>query len=295
MPPAMSRAFGRFACIDWSGARGERLPGIAVAECEGGDGAPRIVLPPGGRFWSRMDAFGWLAAHAMAGADIMIGIDFSPAFPFADRGAYFPGLPDPPADARALWADVERRAAADPHLAATSFVADPARAPCFRLGAVTGERFHAPGRNGRLRLVEQRAASGRPTSAFNLVGAAQVGLSSLTGMRLLHRLQGRVPVWPFDPVPREGPLIVEIYTSIAARQALPGRRGTKMRTIEALNQGLAALGSAPCPGAGPIDDHRSDALLTAAWLRRAAADPLLWRPEGMAAVRATEGWTFGVR
>ena len=38
----MSRRFARFACIDWSGARGERLKGLAVAECEGGDTAPAL-------------------------------------------------------------------------------------------------------------------------------------------------------------------------------------------------------------------------------------------------------------
>ena len=60
-------------------------------------------------------------------------------------------------------------------------------------------------------------------------------------------------------------------------------------------EALAALGSAPAVGSGPIDDHASDALLTAAWLRRSAHDPALWRPEGLSTVAQTEGWTFGAR
>src|SRR3546814_10514255 len=54
---------------------------------------------------------------------------------------------------------------------------------------------------GRLRVCEHgQAAMGlSPQSCFNLVGAAQVGKSSLTCMRVLNRLRGRVPVWPFDP------------------------------------------------------------------------------------------------
>ncbi|WP_204315773.1 hypothetical protein, partial [Stenotrophomonas maltophilia] len=58
-----------------------------------------------------------------------------------------------------------------------------------------------------------------PYSCFNLVGASQVGKSSLTGMRVLHRLRGKVPLWPFDPLPEAGPVLVEIYTALAARAA----------------------------------------------------------------------------
>ena len=54
-------------------------------------------------------------------------------------------------------------------------------------------------------------------SGFNLVGAAQVGKSTLSGMRMLHRLDGIVSLWPFDPLPEHGPVLVETYTTIAAR------------------------------------------------------------------------------
>ena len=36
---------------------------------------------------------------------------------------------------------------------------------------------------------------------------------------VLHRLRGRIGLWPFDPVPEDGPLFVEIYTALAAREA----------------------------------------------------------------------------
>src|SRR3546814_5135552 len=88
-------------------------------------------------------------------------------------------------------------------------------------------------------------------------------------MRVLHRLAGRVAVWPFDAAPPRGPLIVEIYTSLAARDAGRPKGRSKMTTIAALNAALTnpAIGSAPVPGDGAIDDHGADALLTAAWLR----------------------------
>ena len=60
----------------------------------------------------------------------------------------------------------------------------------------------------------------RPYSNLNLVGAAQVGKSSLTGMRLLHALGRRLPIWPIDAVPAHGSLIVEIYTTIAAMSSI---------------------------------------------------------------------------
>jgi hypothetical protein len=284
-------SFDAFACIDWSGAVGERLKGIAIAECAAGREAPELVAPPRGR-WSRQDVLEWLIAQAPR--RMLIGLDLSPSLPFADEGAFFPGEDGSPPDARALWAYVEARSAHEPHHAVSQFVAD--HAPHFRIGRATGARFRTAG-NGRMRATElaARALGVRPYSCFNLVGASQVGRSSLTGMRVLHRLAGRVPFWPFDPVPAKGALLVEVYTSIAARRAgVTG--GTKLRSIEALNTALAApaVASAGVAGAGPIDDHSSDALLTAAWLRRAANDPALWQPGDMEAIRATEGWTFGV-
>lgn len=116
-------------------------------------------------------------------------------------------------------------------------------------------------------------------------------------MRVLHWFGGVIPVWPFDPPPRAGPLIVEIYTSIAAIAAGRRRGRTKMTSVEALNEALAApaIASAPVARSGPIDDHRSDALLTAAWLRTHAARPDLWSPAALTPdLACTEGWTFGV-
>lgn len=289
------RRFTRFACIDWSGAKGERLGGIAVAEC-GAEGAPTLV-PTHGKRWSRQAVLDWLLACAMGEANMLIGIDFSAALPFADAGAYFPGHPGSPSDARALWRYIDEHCADDPHLAATSFVHHAAIAPYFRIGSKTGERFASADRNGRLRRVERHAASGNPASCFNMVGAKQVGKSSLTGMRLLHRLGGRVAVWPFDAVPDRGPLLVEIYTSIAAIAAGRPRAAAKMRSVEAMNLALGALDGGQFVGKGPIDDHKSDAIVTAAWLRRNAPRPELWQPEGLhqpVPVAHTEGWTFGV-
>ena len=230
-------------------------------------------------------------------ADTLVGLDLGLSLPFADAGAFFPEWPASPPDAPALWALVERLAAADPHLAAGGVVDHLEVARYFRRhGGRGGDRFGGrPG--GRLRVTElaQARLGCRPSSNFNLVGAAQVGKATLTGMRVLHRIRPHLPVWPIDPVPPTGSLVVEIYTTIAAIAAgrPPGR--SKMRDHAALDAALVRIGSAPSGGTGAIDDHRSDALLTAAWLRHAAPDPGLWSPPDLDAVRATEGWTFGAR
>ena len=229
--------------------------------------------------------------------ETLVGLDLSGSMPFADMGAFFPGWGESPADARALWALVERHSAADRHFAAMGFVDHLEASRYFRRhGGRRGDRF-GDGSQGRFRVTEdaQRALGCRPYSNLNLIGAAQVGKSSLTGMRVLHRLDGQLPLWPFDAMPETGSLVVEIYTTIAAIAAgrAPGR--SKMRSYAALNDALANLGSPPVSGDGAIDDHASDALLTAAWLRKVHEDPTLWHPPGLDAVRMTEGWTFGAR
>jgi hypothetical protein len=284
--------FTRFAAIDWSGAQGHRHKGIAVAVCETGDAAPVLVAPSSASTWSRDDVLDWLLDQAMP---MLIGLDLSPAFPFVDEGGYFPGAPDSPPDARALWKMVDDISAADPHLAVSSLLTDPEIRRHFRQHRDCGDLF--PGGAGRMRVCEhgQRAMGLSPSSCFNLVGAAQVGKSSLTGMRVLHRLAGHVPVWPFDPVPSQGPLIVEIYTTIAARAAGIRKGLSKIRDAAALDVALAAIGSDPHAPLARYDDHATDAILTAAWLRANADRPELWRPAAMTShIAQTEGWTFGV-
>ncbi|SFP61643.1 hypothetical protein [Sphingomonas rubra] len=280
--------FTRFACFDWSGAAAERPAGIALAVA-GSEGPPRLVE----RRWSRPDALAWLRDVAGAGEPMLIGIDFSPALPFVDAGCYFPGWSRTPPDAVGLWALVEAMSADDPHLGIASFLCDAQVARYFRQhGSRLGDRFGERG-GGRLRIVERRTPGA--ASCFNLVGASQVGKASLTGMRLLHALRGTLPIWPFDPLPPRGPVLVEIYTTIAARAAgiAPGR--SKVRDTDALRLGLARLGSPDHPPLARYDDHATDAILTAAWLRTVAHDAALWAPAALTpAIAATEGWTFGV-
>lgn len=275
--------FDRFIAVDWTGAVGERHRAIAVAECDAGDGAPALVRP--GHRWSRSEVFAWVEAIAARGERALIGFDFSFSLPFSDADGFFPGDASP-ADAATLWVEVDQIAAADPHDAAHTYIAH--RRQHFWLGAADGPK--AP--RARLRAVEQVWASkrrGTASSVFALVGAAQCGKASLSGMRLLARTH--IPVWPFAPVPTTGPVIVEIYCRTFAADA--GVRG-KIRDRVTLDAALARLGSAPAAVPDAFADHIGDALISAAGMRVAAADRTTWTPAGLDAVRTTEGWTFGV-
>lgn len=285
--------FTRFIAIDWTGAKGEHHASIAVAECRAGSGTPALIRP--GSRWSRGEVLDWIAAIALGGERALIGFDFSFSLPFADAGAFFPGDATSvdtspaasPADARALWAEVDAVAGADPHLEAHSYIAH--RRPHFWLGAADGDKAA----RARLRAVEKVWAAkrrGAASSVFALVGAAQCGKASLSGMRLLHRLG--LPVWPFDPLPASGPAIVEIYCRTFAADA--GVRG-KIRDRATLTAALAQLGSAAADVPAAFSDHIGDALISAAGMRAAATIPDYWRPPAMSAdIAAREGWTFGI-
>lgn len=276
--------------IDWSGAVGERHPGIAVA-LAGTDGPPALRHQQGG--WSRPDVADLLQYDLPA--NTLVGLDLGISLPHADAGAFFPGWEESPPDAISLWALVERICRDDPHLSASSLVDHPQASRYFRRhGGREGDMFG--GGRGRFRLteIEQARQGCKPYSNFNLVGAAQVGKSSLTGMRMLHALRGSLPVWPVDSLPEHGPVVVEIYTTMAAIAAGRSAGRAKMRSFDDLNAALAGLGSEPVQGSGPIDDHASDALLAAAWLRDVAHETALWQPRSMTPkIAATEGWTFG--
>jgi len=288
--------FHHFLAIDWSGAVGERHRGIALGLCIEGHTAPRSIVLD--RPWSREDVLAYLLNDLPA--HTLVGMDLGISLPFADAGAFFPGWNDSPDDAPSLWALVDEICTRDPHLSASSFVDHAIASRYFRRhGGREGDRFQlpdAPDRRGRLRIAEQAQAEMgcKPTSNFNLVGAAQVGKSSLTGMRMLHRLRGHIPVWPIDPLPDRGPVIVEIYTALAAIAGGRIAARAKMTDYAALNDALAGIGSQGVTDRGPVDDHTADALVTAAWLRANAHRAELWRPRKMTPeVARTEGWTFG--
>ncbi len=278
--------FAATVAIDWSGAKGRRHKGIAVAEARG-DEAPRLVRPD--HIWSRADVLDWLLERA-ALEPTLFGFDFSFAPPFVERGAYLPGEAAVPNEARAFWAYVDDLAP-DEDLGAASFLEQVHRKH-FYFGIADGVK--ADFVFFRQCDAALNATGGRKTaSAYDAIGAAQVAKASFSGMRLLHHLDGRVAIWPMDPLQRGASAVVEIYTRIYIRNA--GLPGNKIRTAAELDLALSALGSKPARLGHDPTDHQSDALVTAAGMRAHLTHPRAFAPAGLTDhIARTEGWTFGV-
>ena len=281
------KQFASFVAIDWSGAKGKMHKGIAIAEARG-EAAPRLVRP--GHIWSREEVLHWLLRRA-AKEPTLFGFDFSFAPPLMERGEYLPGEPEVPKTAREFWAYVDSRCD-DEDLGAASFL-EFAHRKHFYFGIADGVKSHFV----RFRQCDARlnAQGGRKTaSAYDAIGAAQVAKASFSGMRFLHRLDGKVAIWPMDPLPAQGSAIVEIYTRIYLRRA--GLSGVKLRSRAALNRALKGLGSPPARLRFEPNDHQTDALVTAAGMRLlATTEPRAFDPEGLTPdIARAEGWTFGV-
>jgi hypothetical protein len=278
--------FEAYVAIDWSGAKGRRHKGIAIAEARGDD-APRLVRP--GHIWSREEVLNWLLERA-AEKPTLFGFDFSFAPPFAERGAYLPGEVGVPTDARNFWAYVDKNSD-DEDLGAASFL-ERAHRRHFYFGIKDGVKADFM----HFRQCDQRlnAMGGRKTaSAFDAIGAAQVAKASFSGMRLLQRIDGKVPIWPMDQLAGQRSAVAEIYTRIYLRNA--GMSGKKLRNRTDLDQALAGLGSKPARLGFEPNDHQTDALVTAAGMRAHADNPLAFAPVGLTIELAqTEGWTFGI-
>ena len=284
--------FEKYVAIDWSGSRGPVFnPKIQVAEYDPANRMVAIVRSPfaDGR-WSRAGVFQqmqrWFREHR-----VLIGFDFAFAYPYVDRGAYFPGQPAPPADVHQLWATVEQVCGPE-----NNFYGG----PFYRGAASPFSRFHLchdfVGANyeERFRVTDQRAVNAarrHPSSVFRCVGPNQVGPGSVAGMRFLYAVhQGRIAtIWPFDAPDRT--TMVEIYPRLFLNHAenIRGNRPNTATVAELVECYGATLQGAP----GPWTDDERDALVSAAGMGWFANQPPTWQAPKYAATQ--EGWIFGVQ
>ena len=291
IPPSAVSAFDRYVGVDWSGATGRNYSGIAVAECGKGAEPPVLVAPPG-RNWRRTDFVDWMAAQAGQRKRLLVGIDCAFALPAAMAGQ----LLGDDYTAPALWAHIDAICADAPDFFGGPFAEHEHHRSHFWH---RGPRPAAFAEYHRATEHACKAAGlGSPESPLKLVGARQVGKGGLAGMRVLHalktRLREKFAVWPFDAPEKADIVCIELYPRLFMKMAKHGNG--KVRTVEALDRCLTALGSAP--SAVPpqtLSDHETDALVAAAGLRFIGGDRAVWSPVSMdsLALRA-EGWIFGV-
>jgi hypothetical protein len=278
--------FDTYVAIDWSGAEG-RYEGIAIARCEPGDGAPRLVAPEAAR-WTRSAVAGWLDAELKSGRRLLIGLDLAFGMPFEPDIGYAGAAQA--TDIFALWDAIEVASAAAPDFGCAPVIAHRDFGPLYWR---QGKRP----RDWRLRQRRSEAACAaatgtRPECVFKLIGAKQVGKASLTGIRVLRDVRARnrdcVAVWPFEPVAGKSAL-VEIYPTLFRKQAAHGL--SKLRTRAELNAALRHFDTRALRGRGELSDHDTDALISAAGMRYMAGDGL---PAPADSHIRREGWIFGV-
>ncbi|MBM3532450.1 MAG: hypothetical protein FJX60_05360 [Alphaproteobacteria bacterium] len=277
--------FACFVALDWSGAR--QANGIAVAVCTPGRGVPRLVPPPGGRRWSRLQALEWVS-DLVARERAPIGFDFAFSLPFVLAQRYFTHA-DP--SVQDLWALVEEVGGEASDLWGGGFAGDARYASDFWRSGRQPRTYRDPHR--ATDQACRMAGLGSPQSPYKLIGAKQVGLGALAGMRVLHRLQTAVAVWPFA-APNGSSAVVEIYPRLFLRRA--GAGNAKVRDWSDLKQALAALGSRSPRARGQApSDHDTDALVSAAGLRALAGEERVWdAPRHDQEALRREGWIFGV-
>ncbi len=283
------KGFERVIAIDWSGTKGPRYKGIAVAEAVGKD-APRLVTPPGGG-WTRKKVHDFIL-RAVGEGRVLVGYDFSPALPFADRGAYFEGGPD---NARDLWRLVNEISGGAPDFFGGAFTTHPDHAASFWRGNPKPAGF-----DERLRVTEVRCRDqglGQAQSVYKLIGPAQVGKASLAGMRVFHHLDAncrrQCAFWPFDEDTGDCAVMVEVFPRVFLKRAKCGNK--KIRSAADASEVWTLYKSDPPGCQANQSDHAWDALVTAAGLRHQARVKENWKPPGMSReIAMTEGWIFGV-
>lgn len=291
----MIPTFDGWIGVDWSGAKSRRLPGIQVAEARVGASAPRLLDgPQPGGLWRRGDVLALLIEREARGERLLVGFDFAFAYAQADRGSYFPGVPDAPGDVPALWSYVDALAgAAEDFYGGEVYAAGSPVAPLYLTPAGRGARYE----HRRRRTEVACAAVTSPHPVFKCIGAANVGTGSLAGMRMLTELKAtlgdRAAVWPFEAVHGVGLTVAEIFPRLYFMRA--GQDPRKWRDPAVVNAALAGFGSRAMPdGWRPHREDHADAVVSAAALRSLSTSPATWQAPGSEPAARSEGWIFGV-
>jgi hypothetical protein len=278
----MTTGFDCFVGIDWSGDKKPRQKGLKVAVAYPGHAAPQLEPCPGNESgWSRNDLVKWIE-NRFQDRRALIGLDFAFGFPPARLTG----------NVVLDWEYVEKLCAPYPNFYGGAFFRPPA---CLHSHLINSpwlpKQSYSADHLRMTDIVAKETIGARPQSVFNAVGPAQVGPSSISGMRALRSLRqscgDRINIWPFGEVRPTGSVIVEIFP-----RYYPLSRGKSARLSDhVLNAALAAFDSDEVVQ-GPKSEDEADALLSAAALRVLSSQQSLFQlPDP--SIRS-QGWIFGV-
>lgn len=302
----MRDRFERFVGVDWSGAARPSGQQIYVAEALRQDARVTVATVVRARDRSAVEDFlrgdalepaaawrGWPGPGTLArGARRVVGLDFAFGFPTVFR------LPD--REGGWTWDDLGRwaeglvpRRLENGEPVRRAIAASPALASQFRLKG----RESVPATPHR--MTDRRLDGLRPESVFHLIGPSQVGIGSIAGIAMLHRLRGSegIAVWPFDSEERIEAariVLVEVWPRMwLARGMRKNEPPERVRQLEQwqhegiafrtrAEQAVVSSGDALDAAAAAIGAARSCYRLPSPYVLPAAA-------------REREGWIVGVQ
>ena len=288
--------FEKIAAIDWSGAKNPRRK-IQVEEYDPRKNLVTLVRPPRGTNWTRKDIWDKYFDKDSNEGLVLIGIDFAFAYPYCDKGAYFPGHRQTPPNVTSLWAKVDVICRNEPnfyggpfYLQRTALFADYLKYQYYKVREYK-ERFRQTDEACKL------AGLNHISSVFKCVGPA-VGIGSIAGFRLLHKIKSTnvAHIWPFCGKPASsGTTVVEIYPARFLKCAGVYKLGySNQRQVKDALKCYGVLLSPKLKNCNFTDDER-DALVSAAgmkwWLSRKGSSA--WSAAGRSCAMY-EGWIFGI-
>jgi hypothetical protein len=279
----MTQLFDCYVGIDWSGDKRNWQKGLKVAVADPGRSAPRLEFCPvhNGK-WSRTEAMKWIEQQVRH-KRILIGLDFAFGFPTVE-------LAD---DVTLDWEYVEQLCKKHLNFYGGAFFRASNGAHSHLVNSPWLPKHSYSAHHLRVTdRVAKETPGATPQSIFNAVGPAQVGPSSISGMRALRNLRmscgEHFDIWPFSEVSYAKSVIVEIFPRFFA---LHRKCSPKLKDHFNLNAALAAYDSEPVKLA-PKSEDEGDALLSAAALRKLSSQETLFELPDQS-IRS-QGWIFGV-
>jgi hypothetical protein len=301
--------FERFIGVDWSGASSPRGQQVYVAEAHRQDARVTLHSVIRARDRSAVEEFlrggplepapAWREWPGPGQIDRrkrrLVALDFAFGFPAAFEHPELAGAWT--WDDLGRWADM-----LDPGRDGDGSPLEPVRSAITANQALR-RQFRLAGGDSipteRYRATDRSVEGARPESVFHLVGPSQVGVGSITGIAMLHRLREveRIAVWPFharERIAAAGVVLVEIFPRMwldprIRKSELPER----VRQLEAWErEGVAFRTKAELAAASS-----GDALdAAAAAIGAARSCYLLPEPELLPEeARRREGWIVGVQ
>jgi len=285
-------SFDAFIAIDWSGAKGARQRGIAVATAL--PSADYVILDRcGSGAWSRLELLEWLQNELRRYERALVGFDFAFSFPYDEALGYLAGKCRDVENHLSLWKLVDSLSES---IDSRNF---------YGAGIIDHKTYSSLFFRGKRKTSNdwreinrqtEKACPQQPSCIFRLVPYQRaVCKASLAGMRFLNALKARegdrVAVWPFERS-YAAHTVVEIFPTIFRDEQYGTRdkvEGRKLNFDVSIRHGEKRHRA----NSKELGSDDTDALISAFGLKQLAKSG--WQPKSVDhRVISREGWIAGV-